>query len=183
MISEFLKGKNIFLSPLSHDHDLRDYLTWINDQETTLYMGSGRFPQTAGSLKEYIDSFRDKNGMLLGIFVNKDKTHIGNITLQHIDWINRFAEIGILIGNEKYRGKGYSKEAIRLVAEHAFNKLNLRKVYAGMIEGNEISKKAFESVGFKVEGVFRSHFYLNDSYLDCYRLGLLKEEFLSRKSI
>lgn len=178
MISVFLKGKNIFLSPLLHDHDLRDYISWINDQETTLYMESGRFPQTVGSLKEYIDSFRAKSGMLLGIFMNEDKTHIGNITLQNIDWINRFAEIGILIGNEKYRGKGYSKEAIKLVADHAFKRLNLRKIYAGMIEGNEISKKAFGSVGFKVEGVFRSHFYLKDRYLDCYRLGLLKEEFL-----
>jgi len=179
MISAFLKGKAIFLQPLSPEHNLDEYLSWINDQETTLYMGSGRFPQTRDSLKIYIDSFKNsKNGMLLGIFLNKGSKHIGNITLQQIDWLNRFAEIGIFIGNKKFRGKGYSKEAITLVVEHAFRKMNLMKIYAGMIEGNEISRKAFESIGFKIEGVFRSHFYLDGRYLDCYRLGLLKKEYI-----
>lgn len=182
MIPIFLKGKEIFLSPISSEHNLNEYLSWINDQETTLYMGSGRFPQTRESLTLYIDGFKNsRNGMLLGIFLIKGSKHIGNITLQQIDWLNRFAEIGIIIGNKKFRGKGYSKEAITLVVEHAFRKMNLMKIYAGMIEGNEVSKKAFESIGFKVEGVFRSHFYLDGGYHDCYRLGLLKKEYVEQK--
>jgi len=174
----FLKGKNIFLGPLSKDDNLEDYATWLNSQETTLYMGSGRFPVSIDSLKDYISSYQDsKEGMLLGIFLTTNSKHIGNITLHQIDWLNKFAEIGIIIGNEESRGKGYATEAIHLVVEHAFNKMNLRKVYAGMIHGNETSKTAFEAVGFKVEGVLRKHFYLNGKYLDCYRMGLLKSEY------
>lgn len=75
------------------------------------------------------------------------------------------------------RGKGYATEAIHLIVEHAFNKMNLRKVYAGMVHGNEASKKTFEAVGFHVEGTLRKHFYLNGKYLDCYRMGLLKSEY------
>lgn len=174
----FLNGKNIFLSPLSKEENLDHYACWINDQDTTLFMGSGRFPITADNLKEYIDSYnRSKHKMLLGIFLKKSSEHIGNITLHMIDWKDRHAEIGIIIGNKKAHGKGYATEAISLIAEHAFNKLNLHKLYAGMIQGNEASKQAFEKVGFKVEGVLRKHFYLNGEYLDCYRMGLLKDEY------
>ena len=100
--------------------------------------------------------------------------------MHQISWKDRHAEIGILIGDEKSRGKGYATEAIRLVADHAFNKLNLRKLYTGMVKGNEASKRAFEKVGFRIEGTLREHFYLNGKYLDCYRMGLLRSEYIKK---
>ncbi len=179
----FLEGKDIFLSPLSKEDALGDYAYWLNDQETTLFMGNGRFPVSIDGLKNYIESYNNsKEGMLLGIFLKKTSRHIGNITLHQIDWRNRFAEIGILIGDKKSHGKGYATEAIRLVVDHAFNKLNLRKLCTGMVKGNEASKRAFEKVGFKVEGTLREHFYLNGQYLDGYRMGLLRSEFTGLSS-
>lgn len=178
----FLEGKNIFLGPLSKDDNLDDYASWLNDAETTRYMGSGRFPATAEGLRDYIGSYNSgKDGMLMGIFLKKPVRHIGNITLHQIDWRNGHAEIGILIGDTKARGKGYATEAITLAVSHAFARLNFRKICAGMVKGNDASKKAFEKLGFKVEGVLREHFYLEDRYIDCYRMGLLKREFKVRK--
>lgn len=178
----FIRGTGIFLAPLTGGEDLDVYASWLNDQETTLYMGSGRFPVTKEGLKSYIESFnRSSEGMLLGIFANGQDRHIGNITLQQIDWRNRTGEIGIILGDKRFRQKGYGKEAIRLVAEHAFLKLNLRKLYAGIINGNTPSLKAFGRIGFRVEGVLREHFYLNGEYFDCLRMGLLRTEFNSGK--
>ena len=177
----FLEGRNILLGPLSGKEKLESYAQWINDQETTLFMGSGRFPANKEDLRDYIESYsRSKDGMILGIFTKKNKRHVGNITLHLIDWRNRNAEIGVLIGDKKLRGKGYATEAVRLVADHAFNKLNLRKLYTGMVKVNEASKRAFEKVGFKVEGILREHFYLNGKYLDCYRMGLLRSESMGK---
>lgn len=178
MRAVFLEGRNIFLGPLSGKEKLEGYAQWINDQETTLFMGSGRFPANEEDLRDYIESYsRSKDGMILGIFLKSTSRHIGNITLHLIDWRNRNAEIGVLIGDRKSRGKGYATEAIMLVADHAFGKLNLHKLYTGMIKGNEASKRAFEKVGFKVEGILREHFYLNGGYLDCYRMGLLRSKY------
>ncbi len=178
----FLESKRIFLSPLSKNLDLTSYASWLNDQETTLYMGSGRFPVTIEGLQDYIDTYnKSKDGMLLGIFIKKSSRHIGNITINSIDWRNRHAEIGIIIGDKKSRGKGYATEAIMLAVEHAFNKLNLHKLCAGMIKGNKASRKAFKKCGFKEEAVLREHFYLNREYLDCCRLGLLKAEFKKQR--
>jgi len=177
----FLQGEKIYLGPLSRKEKLEGYKQWINDQDTTLFMGSGRFPLNAEDIRDYISSYSSsKDGMILGIFLKKASRHIGNITLHQIDWRNRNAEIGILIGDKKSRGRSYGTEAIYLIARHAFNKLNLRKLYTGMVKGNEVSKRVFEKVGFKVEGILREHFYLNGKYLDCYRMGLLRNEFRIR---
>jgi ribosomal-protein-alanine N-acetyltransferase len=182
MRSVFLKSRDIFLGALSRKEKLDGYANWINDQETTLFMGSGRFPLDNEELKDYIKMYTNsKDGMILGIFLKRSSRHIGNITLHQIDWRNRNAEVGVIIGDRRVRGMGYATESIRLVAEHAFNKLNLWKLYSGMIKGNEASKKAFEKVGFKVEGILKEHFYLNGKYLDCFRMGLLKTEFTDAK--
>ncbi|MFQ3573777.1 MAG: GNAT family protein [Thermodesulfovibrionales bacterium] len=178
MRAVFLEGKNIFLGPLSNKDKLEGYINWINDQETTLFMGSGRFPMNKEDIRGYIKShLSSKDGMILGIFLKETSKHIGNITLHQIDWRNRNAEIGILIGDKTARGKEYATEAIKLVADHAFNKLNLHKLCSGMVKGNDASEKVFKKVGFKVEGILREHFYLNGRYFDCYRMGLLKSDF------
>jgi len=176
----FLKAKHIFLRPLS-EHDILDaYLQWINDQETTKFMGSGKFPLNNEGLKNFLRiSNADIRKLLLGIFLNKSSVHIGNIAIENIDTVNRNAEIGIIIGDKRSRGKGYATEAIMLVADHAFNKLNLHKLYTGMVSGNETSKRVFEKAGFHVEGILREHFYLNGAYLDCYRMGLLRKDHTS----
>lgn len=177
MRSVFLQGKKVFLSPLSGARDLNGYASWLNDQETTLYMGSGRFPVTVGGLKDYIAQYnKSKDGMLLGIFLNKTKRHVGNITLHMIDWRNSHGEIGVIIGDKRSRGKGLAGEAIGLVVEHAFDRLNLHKVCAGMVEGNEASRRAFKNIGFKEEAVLKEQFYHKGRYLDCYRMALLRKD-------
>ncbi len=94
MRAVFIESKSIFLAPLSKKDKLEGYTSWINDQETTLFMGSGRFPLNNADIKEYIKSYSSsKDGMILGIFLKKTSRHIGNITLHQIDWRNWDAEI------------------------------------------------------------------------------------------
>ena len=177
MIPVFLENDRLYLRTLSKEDDLKNYECWINNQANTIYMGSGNFPETSSSLKKYVEDFEgSKNGILLGIFLKETDAHIGNITLQQINWKDGYGEIGIIIGDEKQWGKGYATDSIRLVVEHAFNKLNLRKIYSGIVDGNGGSIKAFEKVGFKKEGLLREHFYLNNKYHDYLRYGLLRKE-------
>ena len=179
MHTVFLEGKNVILGPLSKEDNLDDYAQWLNDQEVTLFMESGRFPVSIERIRSYIDKYNNRDdGMLLGIFLKETLKHVGNITLHHIDWRNRHAEIGIFIGDKKARGKGNATQAISLMIEHAFSKLNLRKLYSGVIKGNKASNKVFEKNGFKAEGVLKEHFYLNGEYMDCYKLGLLRREYV-----
>jgi len=177
MKTVFLEGNEIFLSPLSKDDDMKNYSEWLNDQETTLFMCSGKFPTAIEGLREYVANMNNsKEGLLLGVFLKNSSVHLGNIALSRIDWKNRSAEIGLFIGDKQARGKGYASQALKLVVEHAFMKLNLRRLVADIVEDNEPSKRIFEKIGFKLEGTYREHFYLNGKYYDCHFYGLLKKE-------
>jgi RimJ/RimL family protein N-acetyltransferase len=60
---------------------------------------------------------------------------------------------------------------------HAFEKLNLHKVTAGMWASNVGSRRAFEKNGFRLEGTLRESFWAGDRFVDEWRLGLLRSEW------
>ena len=53
---------------------------------------------------------------------------IGCISLQNIDHRNRNAFIGIFIGEEENRSKGYGAEAICLILDYGFKTMNLHNI-------------------------------------------------------
>ena len=98
----------------------------------------------------------NKDNIFLAIVLKDNKKHIGNIKIGPINWYHRLAEIGIMIGEKDCWGKGYAAEAISLLADFAFSKLNLHKLTAGCYEQNQGSLKAFQKAGFEVEEVKKS---------------------------
>lgn len=78
---------------------------------------------------------------------------IGEVSLD-IDWVHRFAEIGITIGKQ-FWGKGFATEALIAVKNHSFKQIGLNRLQAAILATNTGSRKAFEKAGFREEGVFR----------------------------
>ena len=105
-----------------------------------------------------------------------DENVIGELKLKSFRWFNRKAELSIFILKE-FRNKGFGKEAISTIIKYAFEKLNLHRLEAEVIEYNEGSKKMVEGFGFILEGRLREAKYSNGKYYDILRYGLLKSEF------
>ena len=84
-------------------------------------------------------------------------------------------ELGVLIGDLAARGRGAGREAVRQTAQRAFG-LGAHRVYARILSANEASRRVFESVGFRCEGVMRAHVRRGDELLDCELWGLLAED-------
>ena len=55
--------------------------------------------------------------------------------------------IGVVI-EAKYRGCGYSEEALHLLADVAFNELNLDRIYDDFTANRVAAEKTFAKVGF-----------------------------------
>jgi ribosomal-protein-alanine N-acetyltransferase len=85
-------------------------------------------------------------------------------------------ELGVLIGDPEQRGRGVGREAIRQAVIRAFE-AGAHRVYVRILAGNDASRRAFESLGFKREGLMRSHVRRGDALLDCELWGLLPGEF------
>lgn len=102
---------------------------------------------------------------------------IGTTSLLHIDWRNRTAEYGRLKIAPGWQGQGYALEAEMLLMRHAFDFLNLNRVWGHVLDFNERVLKLHTKAGFSQEGCLRQHIYKNGRYYDVVTIGLLAEDF------
>jgi len=174
----FLIGERLYLRSLEDSDIGEEYLGWLNDPEVTRYLETGKFPSTPEIIRKYVEQFTNSSSdLLFGIIDRDTDLHIGNVTLNRINWIHRTADTGLLIGRKEFWGKGYAFEAWSLLIEYAFQRLGLRKIIAGAVADNKASIVALEKLGFRVEGTFRREYLIDGEYRDSVRLGLLREEF------
>ena len=179
MYRPFISGDNIYLRGLKKSDLEGEYFGWLDDREVTKFMDSGVFPNTMVKMEEFYRNIALSNDNVMLVIIHKETNkHIGNIKLGPIKWISRVSPLGIIIGDKEFWGKGYGTEAIRLVLDYTFKRLNLHKVTAGIVAIHDASVKAFQKAGFEIEGRAKSQFFLDGEYYDSLYLGITKEDFL-----
>jgi RimJ/RimL family protein N-acetyltransferase len=172
----FIDGMQIFLREVRLSDVDGNYCRWMNDPEITQYLESRFAPAPREYLREFVTTMqKGRDNLFLAIIAKDTGEHIGNIKLGPINWIHRSGDIGLLIGEKRYWGKGIATETIKLVVNYGFNALNLQKLTASCYSGNFGSVRAFEKVGFVHEGVRKSQFYSNGQYVDQILLGLMRK--------
>lgn len=178
MHKEFLVGNNIYLRQIEENDINENYQQWFNDEEVCFLNSHHRFPNYAQDMQAYYqDIIKSRNNLILAIVAKDTDLHVGNISLQNIDFINQNAELAIIVGDKEYWGKGIGKEACQLIIDHGFNNLNLYRIYFGTAAENTGMQKIGKILGFKKEGVARSALFKNGVFHDFYNYGLLKDDF------
>jgi [ribosomal protein S5]-alanine N-acetyltransferase len=171
-VNRFIEGARLYLREVRLSDVNEDYYLWMNDPEITKYLESRFYPNSIEGLIEYVkNKLCDEDSVFFAIILKDGDRHIGNIKLGPINFIHKFADVALLIGEKDYWGKGYAVEAIRLVADYAFDQLNLHKLTAGCYDANIGSKKCFQKAGFSIEGRKKSHYFSECTYVDAILLG------------
>lgn len=166
-MSYFLSSEKTALRPIALSDSSAAYLSWMNDREVTKGLETGIFPTTKEDLDSFLKSITaSKNNVMLAIVDRESDTHIGNIKLGNINWIHRHAELGILIGEKKFWGKGHGTEACKLVVDYAFAQLNLHKVWLAVFSDNPGAYNIYHKMGFREEGRLREHVFTEGKYVD-----------------
>ncbi|MCW1309836.1 MAG: GNAT family protein, partial [Candidatus Nanoarchaeia archaeon] len=112
---------------------------------------------------------------MIDVMGNEFRT-VGFIGLYNIDLINKNAEVGIIIGDNNFRGKGIGTEALKLSCDFGFKYLGLRLIYAYILSSNTISLNLFKKNGFKEECIMHNRVFRNGLWHDIYVLTLEKED-------
>lgn len=178
-----LEGKEIILKEFTKDnlHDSR-YFAWLRDIEVirTIYRLEYLLPIQFSEVESYVENLqKSKNDCLFAIYYKKDNQFIGTQRIGHIDWRAGLADMGIMIGNRQYWGKGLATDALSVSCDYAFNELSLRKLTGGTPASNIAMYKCFEKIGFKREGSLRKNLLISGKYIDHYLYGLFRKEFRS----
>ena len=172
-------GERIMLREYKKE-DLMEIRKWVNnanivDNLSDIFICPVPFNSTESFLNSVLESKDDSKNFVIAD--KKTESYIGQIDLRNINWKNRVAEIGIVIGDEEKLGKGYGSEAIKLLQEFSFERLNLNRLQLTVHDYNKRAFNCYKKCGFKQEGRLRQSFYKDGKYTDMIYMGILKSEF------
>lgn len=171
--------QRIYLSPINSD-DIEKYVCWMNDRNVTDKLGNTTIITTLNGEKEWLDN-AGKNGNVDFAIIKKDNDELlGNCSLMKIDRINRKCTLGIFIGEQKNRNKGYGTEALKLLLKYAFDFQNMHSVDLQVFSFNENAIKCYEKIGFKKCGIRHEAYFLEGKYYDELNMEMLEKDYRNR---
>ncbi|HNY11223.1 MAG TPA: GNAT family protein [Candidatus Wallbacteria bacterium] len=172
-----LTGRKCYLSPLCAD-DAPLYKSWINDMEVGINLGATPQILTFEKEKEILDRImKSRDSYTFAIIEKKNDKLIGSISLMNVDFINRHAMFGIVIGEKTFWNGGFGTEATGLMLDYGFNILNLNSIYLNVFSYNKRGIRCYEKCGFKIAGVLRESRLFADKYYDTVMMDILKDEY------
>ncbi len=171
---EKMSGKHIYLSPMNPE-DAELYTKWMNDREITDNLGSSTMIFSEEGERSWIEE--NSGEYLLAIVERGSDRLLGNCGIHQVSHTFKRAELGIFIGEEEDRGKGYGKEALSLLLEYCFDTLNLHNVMLKVFSFNERAIHTYERVGFKEIGRRREAYFAKGKFWDDIYMDILKDEF------
>lgn len=174
--------------PIDLEHS--NYKEWLIDYDVTKYLYRGRFPLTENDIienfvkidrKEKIEwaiyrlqELRDSSGQKA-----KKCIHIGNISLENLNFLDSNAEIIIMIGEKDFWGKGYGTLAFGCAITYGFERLGLHRLYAGTHEDNKSMESIFKNNGMQLEGKKRESYKRNGRYYNTIHYSILEQDYLA----
>lgn len=174
----FLRNEHVLLRPLELSDLEGNYPSWFDDEVVCSGNNHHRFPYNRESMTNYIHQSQSGQGQLvLAIIDAKTQQHVGNVAIANIDWINRSADLTIIIGERGKWQSGYGYNACYLIVKHAFKSLQLNRISMGTFETNLGMQRIGEKLGFKQEGRRRQAIFKDGVYVDVLEYGLLAAEF------
>ncbi len=172
-------GELCYLSPINIE-DTPVYAKWLSNPKTVVNMGLLHRWLSLEKEQEILKSFIDSERKFSIINKATDKL-IGNCGLIESDLINRAGEIGIFIGEEEYRGKGYGKDALNILLDYCFNVLCFNNVMLRVFGFNEKALSLYEKIGFKLIGKRRNAVCFARNTYHVYFMDILPEDFKDSK--
>ncbi|MGH3487595.1 MAG: GNAT family N-acetyltransferase [Actinopolymorphaceae bacterium] len=160
--------------------DLPVLLSYCNDPEVDLAAGDLPSPTSMERLEKWYERLVEQQPVRR-FAIDVDGRFIGTCLLQNVDESARHAELGITIGDKDSWGRGYGREAIRLLLDYAFRLANLRRAWLQTHAENERAIRSYRAVGFVEEGRLREHLWLAGRYVDVVVLGILRTDFDSQR--
>ena len=174
---ELVKLRGLELSDVEILHE------YWNDPEVRHYL----YDMVPNSLQDEEDFIREtwkqrKEGSnyTFGIVDKKTEKLIGTTGLMHVSSKDRNCELGIMIGDKGYWGRGYGTDSIKTLLRWAFDQMNFHSVELWYIEFNKRGKRCYEKCGFREVAKFKELHWSDGIYWDCIGMQILDDWFSPR---
>ena len=158
--------------------DVEHLYRFRNDWQVIQYLGGFSSGYSRKNLQEWIKAHRNRDDEVLwAISEKKTGRCIGHVGLYKIDPRVRKAEFAIVIGDQKWWGKGVGCSATIAMIDWGFDQLNLHKISLSVLAGNRRAIKLYEKLGFRREGALRDEQFRDRKYVDVVLMSVLDDEW------
>jgi RimJ/RimL family protein N-acetyltransferase len=175
-----ITGDTVVLGPII-EAMIAAWHRWNNDFAVAVLNGSVPHPQTIEVSRGELERFStdDKTRYAFAIYERMTMRLIGFVDLRDINYRQRTAELGIMIGEQDCWGKGYGTETLYLVLDYAFSVLGLHNIMLSMAGYNERALRTYRRVGFREIGRRREICSIGNKFYDAVFMDCLATEFHS----
>ncbi len=144
-----LRGKKVILCPKEMGDAINDY-NWAKDTELASFDAVPPLDVSFDKhLVDYVKELAYPSPRRLRFAIKTmEEKHIGNCGCYDIDKYKGEVELGIMIGDRAYWGKGYGSDAVTTLLNHIFRSTKLERVYLKTLDWNIRARKCFEKCGF-----------------------------------
>ena len=163
------------------EKDALSMIEWMHDADIQKNFRKDMLNITLEEAKEFcinskIQDIPAQGASIHFAIVDENDEYLGTVSLKEIDYNNKSAEYAI-VTRKKVHGKGIAYTATSKILEKAFYEYGLHRVYLNVLSDNEAAKKLYERVGFKFEGEFKEHLFINGEYKSLMWYGILEKDF------
>ncbi|GAU77128.1 GNAT family N-acetyltransferase [Fusibacter sp. 3D3] len=176
-----MKGKRVYLRSIERG-DVELAWQYMNNEDTFYNLSVGiPYPMNRDNETDWYESQRKRSDAYNFAICNvEDDLYIGGCGINSIDWNNRSCNIGIFIGDDKFKGKGFGTEAMALLLSFIFNQISVDRVELRVFSFNERAVKSYIKNEFVQEGRLRKAIYRNGQFYDEIIMSILRDEYLKR---
>ncbi len=167
-----LSTSKITFKPIERD-DLEIILNWRNSMNNFPYSGQ-YFLLNMAMQKNYYLKLRHDQSLRMFMMLY-DKTKIGVCGLTYIDRENKCAHNNLLIGDTRFRDRGFGKIMYEFVTWYGFH-IGMNKIIGIVFEYNDIAKHRLQKLGYMVEVTHRDAIWRDNKYWNTFVFSLLKDE-------
>jgi len=158
--------------------DLAQMLAWRNNPRLRQFFRERR-ELTMSDQNAWFDRVRSagSDAVMFAIEARPTGRLVGACGLCYINWIDRTAEISIYVGAEgAYVDAVQAPSACRALIEHAFDNLNLHRLWAEVYEFDMRKQALFEALAFRVDGRLRGQRFHAGAHHDSLIFGRLRAD-------
>ena len=152
---------------------------WLNNCRVNRFIGDGK-GTTLKKEREWLKNYKSEKTKIFFLVI-VDSIPIGMVGLHNISKINQNADLFILIGEDKYRRKGFGKKSLAFIINYAFSKLKLHKLSLGVFEKNTVAVNLYKTFGFITEGILKDEVFLRGKYHNQINMALFNKKRIKRK--
>ena len=174
MLGPVIKLKHITLRPVK-EKDLSSYVKGLENPNVIRYMTLPKAP-TLEEEKEWFEKNK-KSKSEIHWAIDFNGQCIGGISLRQLNDFLKTAEMGYMIHDENFWGKGFMTEAAQAVRDYGFAKLNLETMLISAINENIGSHKIIAKLGFKKIGEFPHKLFRDNKWHNDTMYVMLKNEW------